>query len=213
MAAFRISRLAAPPVERLGWALGEGGDPLRGGAALALAWSGTCQAAPDQPLAPWLRARLDPSNPLFEPSWQVRANYLCAGLVCGDRDARRDLDGYLLNANVSRMGLYVALGAISWIGTCRLGLYIALLDTGETSPLDLLLAEPAAVDPVSFIRAARFAEVLAHYFPQAPGLLWMEDAQMCRFQTKRLRDWWRVHRFRVRFDENLRVFVGPRAQR
>ncbi len=196
LAAFRISRLAAPPVERLCWALDVGGDPLRGGAALALACSGTCRAAPDQPLAPWLRARLDPSNPLFEPSWQVRANYLCAALICGEEDARRDLDGYLLNANVSRMGLYVA-----------------LLETGETSPLDLLLAEPAAVDPMSFIRAARFAEVLAHYFPQAPGLLWVEDAEMCRFQTQRLRDWWRVLRFRVRFDENLRVFVGPRARR
>ncbi len=189
LAAFRLGRLAEPPVRMMSDALVQGGDPLRGGAALALALAGDCRAGPDEPLLPWLRARLQPADALFEHSWRIRCNYESARLLCGDSDAREELDLYLLNANVSRMGLY-----------------IALLETGDTLPLDSLCSESGAVDATSFIRAARFGEVLAYHFPRAPGALWLEDAEIHRWQTERLADWWRVYRLRVRFDEQTRVF-------
>jgi hypothetical protein len=196
LAAFRISRLPRPPVQQLADGLREGGDPLRGSAALGLALSGVCEVSPGQPLVPWLRSRLDPADPQFEASWRVRANYLGSCLVCGDGAARAELDLYLLNEHVSRVGLYVA-----------------LLASGDTSALDLLLSEPATVDAASLNRVMRFAEVLGHYFPEAPSMLWLEDEEMCQWQTERLRDWWRIHRFRVRFDAGRRVFVAAETDR
>jgi hypothetical protein len=192
LAAFRAGLSGNLPVPELLKALTDGGEPIRGGAALALALSGTCELAPGDGLVRWLQARFDPSDPQYEHSWRVRANYLAARHICGDATVREDIDLYLLNANVSRLGIFVA-----------------LLHTGDFLPLDMLLLEPAGLDATSFLRDARFAEVVARYLPQAPAaaMLWLEDAAIVEWQTRRLTDWWRIHRFRARFDPARRVFV------
>jgi HEAT repeat protein len=189
LAAFRISLLTDPDADRLLQALREGGEPLRGGAALALSLTGLCRISADEPLAPWLADRLDPNSPSFEASWRVRAEYLCARLVCGDEAARDELDLYLLNQNVSRVGLFVA-----------------LLHRGQTEPLDLLLSEQSTLDAESFLAHARFVQVLARYLPAAPVFSWHEDAGIRRMQTDRLRRWWRLMGHRVRFDRQTRTY-------
>lgn len=183
LAAFRISLLPEPDADLLIDALRQGGDPLRGGAALALGLCALCRISADQPLAEWLAERLDPKSPAFEASWRIRAEYLCAGLVCGDRGARGELDLYLLNRNVSRVGLFVA-----------------LLHHGDAEPLDLVLSERSTIEAESFLADARFVEVVVRYFPGAPFFLWQEDSGIRRLQTDRLRRWWRLSRHLVRFD-------------
>lgn len=183
LAAFRISLLPEPDADLLIGALRQGGDPLRGGAALALGLCALCRISTDQPLAEWLAERLDPKSPAFEASWRIRAEYLCAGLVCGDRGARGELDVYLLNRNVSRVGLFVA-----------------LLHHGDAEPLDLVLSERSTIEAESFLADARFVEVVVRYFPGAPFFLWQEDGGIRRLQTDRLRRWWRLSRHLVRFD-------------
>ena len=194
LAAFRISLLPNPPVDRLTKALLTGGDPLRGGAALALALCGLRQLDAGRSLNAWLAERLDPASDLFEPSWWIRADYVCARVLCGDPGARRDLDAYLLNANVSRTALFVT-----------------LLHCGETVPLDSLLTPNAAIDAESFLGDARFIDVLVRYVPQAPSFWWQEDREVRRWQTDLLRRWWRVHRFRLTFNPDSRTFRTDRG--
>ncbi|MFQ5491441.1 MAG: HEAT repeat domain-containing protein, partial [Phycisphaerae bacterium] len=190
LAAWRISQMEPPPVERLMTGMQSGGDPLRGGAALALALCGVCELGVDEPLVPWLVRRFDTNDVAFELSWQIRANYLSARILCHDDTARADLEVYWLNRHVSRMGLYVA-----------------LLASGDLLPMEALLGELPVVDVASFLRDAGFGEVLARYVPEAPRFAWQEDEALRRYQVDRLRDWWRVFRHRLVFDGQRRVFV------
>ncbi len=196
LAAFRISRLAHVPIDQLLSALHGGGEPLRGSAALALALAGCGEPTPGQSFAQWLTRRLDPNDPDLEPSWRVRSNYACARLICDQDRNVGDLDLYLLNEHVSRTGLY-----------------LALLATGRTLPLDMLLAEPPTVDLISFLRDARFGEVLEAYFPDAPVASWQEDADLHDWQVARLREWWRVQRWRVCFGLTQRQYVRATGSR
>lgn len=177
LAAFRLSRLDPPPLDRLVEALRHGGDPLRGGAALAMALSGKCELSPAEPLGEWLAERLDTASEHFEASWQIRTNYLCARLVCGDEELRQDLDVYLLNANVSRTGLMVT-----------------LLHRGERLALDMLFSPNSTVDAESFLRDARFIDVVSDAFPEAPTFLWQEDLEIRHQQVDALRRWWTLRR-------------------
>jgi len=192
LAAFRISRLPDPPQAELTAAVLDEQAPLSGGAALALGLAGVCGWPNDPPLAALLAPRLDPASDQFETAWQVRANYLCAGLLCGDAGARRELDVYLLNAHVSRVGLF-----------------LTLLHTGDPAPGDALLSPGATIDAASFLCDARFADVLACYLPGVPLPLWQEDEAIRRFQVDLLRLWWRVFRHRLTFDPAGRRFVLP----
>jgi len=195
LAALQIALLPDAPVERLIEALTEGGDPQRGAAALALGLCGVRQLAPGQPLDQWLAERLDTRSPDFEPSWQLRTYYLCARLLCGSESVRDDLDVYLLNRNVSRMGLF-----------------ITLLHLGEKLPLDSLLLGDGAVDAESFLFDARFYEVIQRYAPEACGLhgfAWQDDAEVRTMHSDLLRRWWRVHRARCAFNEHVHRFFMP----
>lgn len=199
LAALRISMLAEPPVEKLFDALQQGGDPQRGGAALALALCGRFELGPKQSLDDWLSDRLDNRSADFERSWQIRTNYLCARLLCGTTSMRQELDVYLLNRNVSRMGLF-----------------ITLLHMGETLPLDALLLDNCGVDAQSFLFDARFIDVVSRYVPEAlgwSGPFWQADAEVLATETDLLRHWWRIHRQRLRFVSSARQWRYPLSER
>ncbi|MCH7813052.1 MAG: hypothetical protein IID40_03430, partial [Planctomycetes bacterium] len=158
LAVFRIGVSDASDWDRVRDGLLLGGDPLRGAAALALALGGRCRLTPDESLADWLVQRTDQKSPVFEPSWRMRAEYLGARLICGQTAAGDELDVYLLNENVSRMGLFVA-----------------ALHTGDSAPMDWLLSDQDRIDVASFLGDARFIDVVAHYFPEAPQFMPVED--------------------------------------
>ncbi|MCP4245716.1 MAG: hypothetical protein GY778_01580 [bacterium] len=190
LAAFRVGESQASDWDRVREGLLFGGDPLRGAAALALALGGQCRLMPDESLVDWLVQHTDPVSPVFEPSWRMRAEYVCARLICGDPAARDELDVYLVNEHVSRLGLFVA-----------------ALQIGDLEPMDWLLSDQGGIDVASFLGDARFIDVVAHYFPEAPRFLPVEDRDIWHLQTDRLRRWWRLVRRDLRFDPRSRRFA------
>jgi hypothetical protein len=106
-------------------------------------------------------------------------------VVLGDAAARDALDPFIRNENFPRLGLYAA-----------------LLRAGDMLPMDLLLARESNVNVESFLRDARFIEIVREHFPDAPSFEWFEDKDLRRWQVDRLRDWWSIHRWREQRTEN-----------
>lgn len=109
--------------------------------------------------------------------WKAYGYELYARILCGDEAARPQLDTYILNQHVSRVGVYVT-----------------LLEHGESLPLDLLLGDDPTLDVRSLLVDARVGEVLAYYRPDAPRVSHEDDPALQRWQLERLRDFWQVHR-------------------
>ena len=109
--------------------------------------------------------------------WKAYGYELYARLLCGDEAARPQLDTYILNQHVSRVGVFVT-----------------LLEHGESLPLDLLLGDDPTLDVRSLLVDARVGEVLAYYRPDAPRVSHEDDPALQRWQLERLRDFWQVHR-------------------
>ena len=109
--------------------------------------------------------------------WKAYGYELYSRLLCGDEAARPQLDTYILNQHVSRVGIY-----------------LTLLKHGESLPLDLLLGDDPTIDVRSLLVDARFGEVLAYYQPDAPRVSHEDDPELQRWQLERLGEFWQVHR-------------------
>lgn len=178
LAALRLAAATDPPVAALSALLVQGNERSRASAALTLAFAGRADLAIEgRPLQEWLADRTDPKSNRLEDRWKPHGYYLCARLVLGNRSVRDALDPFIRNANFPRVGLYAA-----------------LLHAGDTLPMDLLLTRPGRLDVESFLRDARFIEVIRRYHPEAPTFDWFEDEPLRRWQTDRLREYWRVRK-------------------
>ncbi len=183
LTALRVARFQPPLFNQLMEILVENDTPANGGSALALALAGERRWLEGRPLAEELARRMQPAEPDFEPTWQVRANYLAARMICGDPDARAELDVYLVNGNVSRTGLF-----------------LALLESGDISPAQAVLNQSASIEADSFFRDAGFVEVLRAYFDEPPLFEWTEDQEIRRFLIERLGDWLQIKGPRLQFE-------------
>ena len=194
LAAWRVARLEPVPIAALRERLGALNDETRMAAALGLGLAGL-DAAGESVLAR-LRDRTDPELPRYEANWMVRGYYHLARLLLGDAAARDAVVGLMLNAHFPRTALFIALPA-----------------TGDTSPVDVLFAEPAddGVDLDVFLCDHRMAAVLAAWFPTAPRIPCEADEGLRRWQADRLREWWAIHRHDIRWDAQQRRFdvVAP----
>lgn len=186
LAARRLGTMANPPVEQLTELLAADDERVRASAALALGFAGAADAPVDgQRFDEWLRRRTDRASGVYESAWKPHGYYLCARVLLGDAAARDALDPFIRNENFPRLGLYAA-----------------LLHVGDTLPMDLLLTRESNVDVESFLRDARFIEVIRERFPNAPSFDWFEDEDLRRWQVDRLRDWWSIQRRREQRTEN-----------
>ncbi|MBN1513169.1 MAG: HEAT repeat domain-containing protein, partial [Phycisphaerae bacterium] len=173
LAALRLAAATDPPVAALAELLVQGDERSRASAALALAFAGRADLAVEgRPLREWLADRTDPKSDRLEDQWKPHGYYLCARLVLGDRSVRDALDPFIRNASFPRIGLYAA-----------------LLHAGDTLPMDLLLTRSGRLDVESFLRDARFIEIIRRHYPEAPTFDWFEDEPIRRWQTDRLREY------------------------
>lgn len=175
LAAWWLSRLA-PQLESA-----RSDDPVieaHGIEAWAMALAGACEHFPpvdagvNEPSSGEASEEGEPGE-----DWKAYGYELYARLLCGDEAARSQLDTYILNQHVSRVGIFVT-----------------LLEHGESLPLDLLLGDDPTVDVRSLLVDARVGEVLAYYQPDAPRVSHQDDPALQRWQLARLRDFWQVHR-------------------
>jgi len=180
MAAWSLSKL----VLRGDSAGGDTGviDPpgARGLDAWAAALAGDCtpRSGPDASLhaRPASEAERDVSaGPAGD--WKSYGYELFARVLCGDEPALEQMDAYILNQHVSRVGVYAT-----------------LLEVGDMRPLDLLLGDDPTVDARSLLTDARFGEVLATYQPAAPRVCHDDDPALQAWQLERLREYWLIDR-------------------
>ncbi len=177
LAAWWLSRLA-PRLESA-W-IDEPVIEAHGIEAWAMALAGACEQIPpaDARVNEPSSSSVDVDEEV-EPGedWKEYGYALYTRLLCGDEAARPQLDTYILNQHVSRVGVYVT-----------------LLEHGESVPLDLLLGDDPTLDVRSLLVDARVGEVLAYYRPDAPRVSHEDDPALQRWQLERLRDFWQVHR-------------------
>ncbi len=178
LAALQLAEADEPPLAALRDLLVLGNERSRASAALALAFAGRADVSIEgRPLSEWLADRTDPESDRHEDRWKPHGYYLCARLALGDRGVREKMDPFIRNASFPRIGLYAT-----------------LLHAGDPLPLDLLLTRPGRLDVESFLRDARFIEIIRRYDPDAPTFDWFEDEPLRRWQIDRLREYWRVRR-------------------
>ncbi|MCH7700665.1 MAG: HEAT repeat domain-containing protein [Planctomycetes bacterium] len=174
LAAWWLSRLA-PQLESA-----RIDDPVieaRAIEAWAMALAGACERLPLAD-AGVNESSSEASSDEAEPGedWKAYGYELYARVLCGDEAARPQLDTYILNQHVSRVGIFVT-----------------LLEHGESLPLDLLLGDDPTVDVRSLLVDARVGEVFAYYRPDAPRVSHEDDPDLQRWQLERLRDFWQVY--------------------
>jgi len=160
----------------------------RGPAALALALRNDPELpVRDMNLSELLTTRttLLTDNPLAEPEWKPRGYYLCSRLILGDDSVRSELDVFEMNEHFPRIAVY-----------------IALLHSGDTSPLDLVLNSGtySGHSRMEFLRDMRFGEVIAAYVPEAPRVAWSDSLHHREAQVKTLARWWSLFRWDLVFD-------------
>ena len=131
------------------------------------------------------RTTLLQNNPLAEPEWKPRGYYLCSRLILGDESVRSELDVFELNEHFPRIAVY-----------------IALLHSGDTSPLDVILSQGVDAEQrrMEFLRDMRYGEVIAAYVPDAPRIAWSDSLQERQAQAKTLTRWWSIFRWDLVFD-------------
>ena len=179
LTAIRLGLVSDPPVERLVHKLVDGDERTRASAALALAFAGGGEVdVAGERLDAYLRRRTDPNRGVYEQAWKPNGYYLCALLVLGDADQRERLVPFIRNEHFPRFGLYAA-----------------LLHCGDLLPMDLLLSRKSTIDVESFLCDARFIDIIAWHFPDAPSVEWFEDRQLRSWQIDRLRDWWSMKKW------------------
>jgi len=166
----------------------------RGPAALALALRNDPEfLVRDMTLIELLtkRTTLLKDNPLAEPEWKPRGYYLCSRLILGDESVRSELDVFEMNEHFPRIAVY-----------------IALLHSGDTSPLDVILGQGVDSEQrrMEFLRDMRFGEVIAAYVPDAPRIAWSDSLQERQAQAKRLTRWWSMFRWNLVFDSAAHRF-------
>ncbi|UCG16067.1 MAG: HEAT repeat domain-containing protein [Phycisphaerales bacterium] len=182
LAAIRLGQVAEPPVERLVQKLVDGDERTRASAALALAFAGAGDVdVAGERLDAYLRRRTDPNAGVYEQAWKPNGYSLCALLVLGEAGQRERLVPFIRNEHFPRFGLYAA-----------------LLHCGDPLPMDLLLSRASTIDVESFLCDARFIEIIADHFPDAPSFGWFEDSQLRAWQIDRLREWWSIKRWAVK---------------
>ncbi|MCG3138127.1 MAG: hypothetical protein HJJLKODD_01987 [Phycisphaerae bacterium] len=166
--------------------------PARGAAALALALAGQGDevVADELTLREWLmeRTRLLTVNPHAEPDWLPRGYYLCAQLALGE-EVRDELELFLINENFPRLAIYTA-----------------LLHSGDSTPIDLLL-EMTPVEQDRLLHDCFFAEIVQRYLPDAPLILWTSDPPTRTDEFKQLHRWWSIFRWTVHFNPNRHQWV------
>ena len=131
------------------------------------------------------RTTLLKDNPLAEPEWKPRGYYLCSRLILGDDSVRGELDVFEMNEHFPRIAVYVA-----------------LLHSGDMSPLDLVLGDGTSSghSQMEFLRDMRFGEIIAAYVPDAPRIAWSDSLQQRQAQVKTLTRWWSMFRWELVFD-------------
>ena len=199
LAAITVSRLDDPGIlSRLKSELFSPDLEARGPAALALALRNQpALDIGDSTLLGLLtqRTTLLADNPHAEPEWKPRGYYLCARLILGDASAGGDLEIFELNESFPRIAVH-----------------LALLHSGDWSPLDLILRSGGHSDEqrMALLRDMRFGEIIAHYVPGAPRLEWSATIDTRRTQLAHLRKWWTIYRWKLTFDPQERQYVVER---
>ncbi len=159
---------------------------VRGPAALALALHHDPNLIlHDAALIEWLRRRMDllADNKYSETEWKPRGYYSCSLLILGDASARKDIDLLLLNEHFP-----------------RLAVFITLLDSGETTPLDLLLSDDPMNSHLDLWIQQRFSDIVAHFIPDAPLVDRLDSPESQQHQIEFLARWWSIQRWRLTFD-------------
>ncbi len=189
LAAVSLSRLNHPAVlAGLTLELYSTELEARGPAALALALRNNPDlTVRDMTLSELLtkRTTLLKDNPLAEPEWKPRGYYLCSRLILGDDSVRDQLDVFEMNEHFPRIAVY-----------------LALLHSGDTSALDVILGQGSYSEQrrMEFLRDMRFGEIIAAYLPDAPRVTWSDSLQQRQAQVKTLTRWWSMFRWDLAFD-------------
>ena len=138
------------------------------------------------------RTTLLKDNPLAEPEWKPRGYYLCSRLMLGDASVRGELEVFELNEHFPRIAIYVA-----------------LLHSGETSPLDLILGAGSYSDDrrMQLLRDMRFGDIIARYVPEAPRIAWSEPPEARTLQMSLLVKWWSIYRWSLSFDPSTHRYI------
>jgi HEAT repeat protein len=181
LAAIGLAQLAAPPLADITMLLTDGDERVRSSAYLALGWRGEAFSIGTTDLRGYLAARTQRGSPSLEEAWKPHGYALCGRLLLGDASARRFLDPFIRNANFPRLGLFAS-----------------LLRSGDPLPLELLLARKSTIDVDSFLCNARYMNIIATIYPEAPRFAWYEDVALRQWQRERLQDWWAINRWRLR---------------
>ncbi|MCH8854416.1 MAG: HEAT repeat domain-containing protein [Planctomycetes bacterium] len=199
LAAITVSRLDDPGIlSRLKSELFSPDLEARGPAALALALRNQpALDIGDSTLLGLLtqRTTLLADNPHAEPEWKPRGYYLCARLILGDASAGGDLEIFELNESFPRIAVH-----------------LALLHSGDSSPLDLILRSDGHSDEqrMALLRDMRFGEIIAQYVPEAPRLEWSATLDTRRTQLDTLTKWWAIYRWKLTFKLQKRQYVVER---
>jgi hypothetical protein len=133
-----------------------------------------------------------------EDIWEVQQVLRLAVWMQGDevRDSKdRTLEPRQLTAALLSMPDNVPLTTV----------LLAMLHMRDPAALEYLLNPRGEqrVDLVQLLDQQRWWRVLRHYLPDdAPGYIWWTDADADRFQVEVLRNWYLVHRVRIRDEWN-----------
>ncbi len=132
-----------------------------------------------------------------EPQWLPRGYYLCSRLMLGDKQVRDDLEVFVINEHFPRIAIFTA-----------------LLHSGETTPLDIILLSDAYSrgDAIALLRDRRFGDILHRYLPQAPLVEWSATPNERREQIESLTRWWSVFRWTIVFDAQSHVHAIGRIE-
>ncbi len=214
LAAIRLGRLNDPPVGRLVHQLVDGTERGRSSAALALALAGAADANVNgERFETFLERRTDAASDVHEAAWKPHGYYLCARLILAGRGAARGDDSRAGNRKLAETGAGAGAARTApgrdlsrspidaelrrrlepFIRSehfPRVGLYAALLEAGDSLPMDLLFRRASTLDVESFLRDARFIEIIRYHYPAAPTFEWFEDRALRQWQIDRLREWW-----------------------
>ena len=126
-----------------------------------------------------------------EPEWKPRGYYLCSRLILGDESVRGELEVFEVNEHFPRIAIYVA-----------------FLQAGDTSPLDLILGNGGETNPqaLGILRDMRFGEIILRYVPDAPLINWHDPPAQRADQMERLAKWWTIYRWNLTFDAQARRY-------
>ncbi|MDH3584962.1 MAG: hypothetical protein OER86_12190 [Phycisphaerae bacterium] len=144
----------------------------------------------DEKLIRWLKVRVEQEN----LPWKVVQHYHLALAMQGMARDGFDPEKLLLTRNISRATVVMA-----------------MLHVGRREGLDWLL-DPLGSPPMRLdllLDALRFWSILRRYVPKVPTFHPWAGETVQRFEVEVIREWYLLHRRRLQFDAEKRIFGAP----